>query len=100
MEFAPAGLDAWGAVAIEDGDLVGHIALSRALGQVFGHDTKFWGQDKSGAAALWFKARAKAREWGAEAVNIHVTDETEMEIVNFWQRMGFKPVMTVLRGEI
>lgn len=100
FSFASAGVDAWGAVAVEDGSIVGHIALSRALGEVFGHDTKYWGSDKTGAAALWFKARAKAREWGAVAVNVHMTKDTDMEIVNFWTRLGFEPTMTIYRGEI
>lgn len=96
----PSAAECWGAVAVEDGEIVGHIALSSALGEVFGHDTAYWGKEPSGAARLWFNARKKAREMGAEFVNVHVVKDTDPAIVAFWKRLGFTPEMVVMRGKI
>jgi hypothetical protein len=76
----------------------GQIFLSRAFGQVFGHNTFCNSPNPNDAARLWFRARKKAREWGADSVWIHFTDDFSM--LPFWERLGFKPEMIMYRGSI
>jgi hypothetical protein len=96
----PTDLECWCFVAEEEGRIEGHICLTRAMGEVFGHDTGYTGTDPHVPVRLWFKAREKAKEWGASSVNVHVTEETDPTIVGFWDRLGFVPVMTIYRGDI
>jgi len=86
---------AW--VTDEDG-ITGHIALSEGLGQVFGHDTRYWGEDKTGAARLWLRARREAKEMGHNSVIVHCPPGDPM--TPFWLKHGFVPVCVILRGDI
>jgi hypothetical protein len=95
------GYETWAVVLEAEGGILGHICLSRALGQVFGHDTRYWGKDPRGAAMLWFAARRVVRSWGAGSVLIHEEEGKEdPELMKFWERLGFKKIMTIYRGEI
>ena len=78
----------------------GQIFLSRAFGQVFGHNTWCDSPDPRDAARLWLAARKKAREWGAKEVWIHFDGSEPKELVDFWTRLGFKPAMVMYRGSV
>jgi hypothetical protein len=94
----PDGMKAHAWIAREDGELVGHIALSEGLGQLFGHDTAYWGEDKTGAARLWLTARKAGRELGYKSVTVHFQEGEPMK--EFWVKQGFQFVCEVYRGEI
>lgn len=96
---APPGVKQWGAVLEEDGVAVGHVFLSFGLGQCFGHDMNCQSKDKRGAALLWSAARRAAREAGAECVLVHIPVGGD-PMQEFWESIGFEPVMTVFKGEI
>jgi hypothetical protein len=91
-----AGIETVAFVAREGGEIVGHLALSAGLGQVFGHDTKYWGKDRAGAAKLWIAAREVIRRAGGKVV-VHVVPGDPMR--EFWIKRGFVSVCEVLRGE-
>lgn len=94
------GYETWVAILEDEGEPVGHLCLSRSMGQVFGHDTEVKSDDAHAAIRLWRFARAKAKEWGAEAVAVHFDDDTPDRIRQFWKDRGFEKVMEVYRGEI
>lgn len=93
------GYERWVAVLIEDEEIRGHICLSRAFGQVLGHDTKSWASDRFGALKLWRAARRKAREWGVSEVLVHFEQEND-PMLEFWISRGFKPACVVYKGAI
>jgi hypothetical protein len=97
--YSRDGYETWGAVLIEDGHPAGQIFLSRAFGQVFGHNTECRASDPRGAAMLWLRARKKAREWGAKEVWIHFSP-SDLSMLPFWEKRGFTPQMILYRGEI
>ena len=90
------GIETVAFVAREGGEIVGHLALSAGLGQVFGHDTAYWGQDKTGAMRLWLAAREIVRRVGGKVV-VHVPPGDPMR--EFWVKRGFELVCEVFRGE-
>lgn len=96
----PDGYETWTAVLEADGEIRGHIRLSRALGEVFGHDTKHWGEDPTGLLRLWRAGKAKAKQWGADAVILHFEPGEDPGLIDFWERRGFVKTMTIYRGEI
>lgn len=93
------GVKLWGAVLEEEGVVVGHVFLSFGLGQCFGHDMDCQSKDKRGAALLWSAARRAARGAGAECVLVHVPIEGH-PMQEFWESIGFEPIMTVFKGDI
>lgn len=90
------GIETVAFVAREGGEIVGHLALSAGLGQVFGHDTKYWGADRGGALKLWLAAREVVRKAGG-AVVVHCPPGDPMR--EFWIKRGFELVCEVFRGE-
>jgi hypothetical protein len=93
----PEGLTCRAWIAREDGEMVGHIAISINLGILFGHDTAYWGKDKTGAARLWIHARDAAHEMGFYKGTVHLMDGDPMK--EFWIRRGFKKLCEVYEGE-
>lgn len=98
--YEQADVETWIAVLEDEGQRQGQICLSRALGQVFGHDTECNAADARGATMLWFAARRKAREWGADKVIVHMDATTPEPLREFWKRLGFEQVMEIHMGTI
>lgn len=81
----------------KDGTIEGHLCLSVAFGQVFGHNTLVWSEDKTAATRLWSFARKWLKENGYNEVFIHFDDNTSEEIKEFWYRFGSTKIMEVYR---
>jgi hypothetical protein len=98
-EFDAPGYETWMCVAEEDGKVVGRLRLSRhpGLGQVFGHDFECDSSDPYAAVRMYKMGKAQARKWGQPHFFIHVDEESNSRSVQFWQDMGAKAVIVVLK---
>ena len=89
----------WTFVLIEDDEIRGHLCISSAIGQYFGHDTKVWAKSELGASRLWLHARSFLRDKGVTSVNVHIGLH-DGHIMRLWEKQGFEPIFLVMRGEI
>jgi hypothetical protein len=96
---APQGAEQWVGMAVKGEVVVGHICLTRSMGEVFGSNTRVFGDDPTVAARLWFAARKVCRGWGISHVNVHFTG-SDGHMLKFWEDRGFEPIFVVYRGEI
>jgi len=94
------GVETWGFV-LEDGDTVkGAVFVSEAMGQAFGHDTFVSSDDPMDALRIWRRAREELKARGFERCMVHIDTDTNPRLVEFWERVGFKPRMVVYEGEV
>lgn len=89
------GYETWAAVALEDEQCVGHVCLSRALGQVIGHSWAFWGEDKHGPCRLLLAARRQLRTWRPDEQFLIHFSPTDTQTLEFWTKRGFQPTLTL-----
>lgn len=82
------------------GEVEGHVAVSKAFGQAFGHSMKVWSDDRTVAARLWRAASTRLKSEGFTSVNIHLEPDTDPRVADFWKRNGYEKVIEILRGEL
>lgn len=94
------GYETIGFVMEREGEVVGHVALSRdsrAIGSPLLHTLACWSDDKFDAVRLCFRARRFLREAGFDSFLIHHSPDAPKEIVDFWIRVGAKHFATIYR---
>lgn len=87
---------AWAGI-FEGDELVGHGCVSRLHGQVWAHDLKYWGDDKTAILRLYRLLIGLCKDRGVTKVMTDVSDE---RMISLYRSMGWQPMSVILEGDI